>query len=287
MTWLLILKVAAALFAGFVVFVVAAFLLPSQIARFQITLSKPYDILDPQVDVEELPPLATPLPNNYFERKAAINENNWLLTPENDILQGQRFLDDDPNKHISYLPENGWVIMKGEIKTTANGKLDRTIHQFQPPFRSINDVFYLTPKVLLLGADDGTTQYVNHKLWLLNGETFAQQLLDNEPYYFHARSPLVVRGNDSRDHAVVYYSGNYSFGYGGDSSAPKYSTLRIFNKAYPMGKDLLRLAFKAGTIEKLEWRDNAWIVTTDPSLPSATGTPRVPARQWRVSVQAE
>lgn len=47
---------------------------------------------------------------------------------------------------------------------------------------------------------------------------------------------------------MIYYTGSFDFAFGGDSSRPKFSVLRIYNQQYPEGRDIVRFSFKAGTV---------------------------------------
>ena len=120
------------------------------------------------------------------------------------------------------------------------------------------------------------------RLWQVERETFNQSLIVKDPYFTFARPPMVFSPEGFNGHILIYYKESFNYGFGGDSSRPKYSFIRIYNDTYPEGKDIAQFGFKAGTIVNLEWKESSVFVTGDRSRPSQSEKPRLPVRVWKI-----
>ena len=83
---------------------------------------------------------------------------------------------------------------------------------------------------------------------------------------------------------VIYYTGSVDYGFGGNSSRPKYSFIRIYNERFKQGLGVAKFGFKAGTIVDIKWIDNALVVTSDPSRPLATNQKVMARRIWKIKL---
>src|SRR5690606_9657012 len=97
---------------------------------------------------------------------------------------------------------------------------------------------------------------------------FTHKLLtDNLSYSI--KQPKIFKSEPLQQIILVYYSGDVTFAYGGDTSRPKYSTIRLFDNAHPSGIDIARLSLNAGVVVDIEVDKHAIIAYCDPNLPNS------------------
>jgi hypothetical protein len=114
--------------------------------------------------------------------------------------------------------------------------------------------------------------------------TLEKKKIAEDTYFTFVRPPVVFRPKGFGGLVLVYYTGSVNYGFGGDSSRPEFSFIRIYNETYKEGLDVAKFGFKAGTIVHVEWRDNALIATGDPNRPAAAQKEPRPARIWRIEL---
>src|SRR5690606_25441905 len=122
-----------------------------------------------------------------------------------------------------------------------------------PPLGVLRHIGALNHQYFLLIGDHRESPYADAKLWLINHTTYEQTQLTEDPYYSFSRPPKVFKPDGLAGEVLVYYVGSISYGFGGDSDRPEYSVVRLFSNAYPQGIDLIKFAFKAGTIVDIEF----------------------------------
>lgn len=224
-----------------------------------------------------------------------------LLSPENKIAEGQRFFDSDPSQPVLWLKTAGSLADKIFLKNDVYGvdeddavaegdsinekQLGVKIASFDnPPLGVLRHIGALNHQYFLLIGDHHDSPYADAKLWLVDHTTYKQILLSEDPYYSFSRPPKIFKPEGLDGEVLVYYVGSLDWGFGGNSSRPQYSVVRLFSDAYPQGIDLVKFAFKAGTIVEVEFRDKALILTGDPTVPLTKD--RLPPRLWQVDLPA-
>jgi hypothetical protein len=90
--------------------------------------------------------------------------------------------------------------------------------------------------------------------------------LTREPYFFFVRPPkLLDVGGGAR--ALIYYWESANYAFGGDSSRPMYSGVRVYTPEQPDGADVLHTTFRFGVITDLRRDGDEWVVVVDPTSP--------------------
>ncbi|MES2823547.1 MAG: hypothetical protein V4732_08095 [Pseudomonadota bacterium] len=289
MYWLL-LAIPIGLIVSFVVWIILNMIFVAQITDIKVFFSKEITILIPGIAVKELEHGNKPLPAtgyNQTDSGAMPSAKTMLLTPDGQLVEGQRVYDDDPNVEVDYLEANGVnlpkIFLKNDIYAVDGDRLGRKLGEFSnPAFKVFRYAGALNEKYFLVVADAETATYVDDVLWQVRHEDFEKTIIESDPYYTFERVPKVFKPGGFDGTLLVIYSGDLSYGFGGDSSRPKFSILRAYTGKHPDGIDLVRLGFKAGTIVDIEWRDGSLILVCDPSRPSSTNKQRLPSRQWQV-----
>jgi hypothetical protein len=245
-------------------------------------------IEDSAFSVVEIEHSLPPLPYEYRPGSGDVPKaREILLTPEGDLQEGRRVFDSDPNKTVDVLESTEGhpdkVFIRNDIFTKQDQRLGDLIHQFaEPSLQIVRYVGGLNSDWFLLEGDPEGSLYTNSKLWQVSHQDYSRQLLTEDPYYTSARPPRVFQPEGFTGTVLVYYTGSVDFGFGGDSSRPKNSVIRLFTKEYPSGHEVARFAFRAGTIVDVKFEGGSLILYGDPSRPASDK--RLPPRVWKLEM---
>src|SRR5690606_17245399 len=294
---------------AFIVYVFCNMAFIADITERKVKKGKTHHLLAEGIQVSELEHKMPPLEYEYRPGTGAMPPAaEALLSSENKISEGERFYDSDPNISVLWLKAVGDLPDKifrkndvygiGEAGANAvegdDGKdeiierpLGKKLASFDnPPLGVLRHIGALNHQYFLLIGDHRDSPYPDDKLWLIDHTTFEQTQLSEDPYYSFSRPPKVFKPAGLDGEVLVYYVGSFDYGFGGDCSRPQYSVVRLFSSTHPQGIDLVKFAFKAGTIVDIEFKDGALILTGDPSRPR-TNANRLPPRLWKVGFPAE
>ncbi|GAA4276718.1 hypothetical protein GCM10022259_14420 [Aquimarina mytili] len=249
-----------------------------------------YKLLSDGVQIEEVPNEMEILPLDFRPEKADLNAGARLLVQEDGSLEKfELYTNNDPGKEIDALIDDtleyNLAFKNSKVYQITQDKIDTLVHKFEAPtFEPFRYFAIITKDYFLMNADLKEVNYAKPILWQVHKTTFETLKISEEPYYTSERPPLIIKPERYTGTIVVYYVGDISFGYGGDSSRPEQSIIRIYDQKNPQGKDLIQLSFAAGTIVDIEMDNADFLVYTDSSLPSSVGKPRVAPKTWRISI---
>jgi len=259
-----------------------------QITASKLKLSQEVVSLLDGIQVAEISDNEQPLPYEYQPGTGDVAAADEMLLFEDGMIEpGRRVYDNDPRKQVHVLSGNQAsqsLVFKGnDVYRFVNNRLGDHIGTISSPaLRSVSHVTVVTDNALLLAGYLASVPHADVRLYQINLPDWRQEEIAVDPYYTFSRPPKIFKPDGFDGVVVVYYTGEYSFAYGGDSSRPKYSVIRVYNKAFSEGRDVVKLGFKAGTVVNMSWQNGALILRADPSLPAMMNKPRMPARVWRV-----
>ena len=268
-----------------------AFVFPSigqKISLIKSGLFNEYVVLRDDITVTEISDNEEVLPYEYESGTGDVPAaKEMVLEAGGEISDRLRVFDKDPGKNVDVLIRNNGlsslVFKDNSVFNFKNSSLGELIGQFSnPELQLIRHVVPVNDKYALVNGDRASAKYADPYLWQVELTTLNKSLITKQPYYSFKRPPKIFLLPDE-EVAVVYYVDDIHFGIamGGDNSRPKYSVVRVYNKDYPKGSDIVQFRFTAGTIINVTF-DDGLIVTGDPSRPGGSKKYRKPARVWRV-----
>jgi len=273
-----------------ILFVIFNMVFISQITQFKVKASTEYKPLIKGVSVEEVANQTPPTSEDTPDAGDHEAGRKMLLGEDGAIAEGYRVYDDDPEKEVivafNDAREESLIFTGNDVFEYVDGRIENKYGSFpSPEFSYIDLVLPVNRKYMLIhGAMESSPYPSERELWQVEYDGLNKTLLSTKPYYAFSRPPKVFVYDEFDEQAVVYYTESYDFAFGGDSSRPRYSVLRIYNSNYPAGLDIIKFGFKAGTVLDVKKVENGYLVTTDPSLPSMADKPRVSARKWKVDI---
>ena len=280
---------------AFIVYVFCQMVFIADITERKVKKGKTHHLLTEGIQVSELEHKMPPLEYEYRPGTGAMPPAaEALLSPENKISEGERFFDSDPNISVLWLKAAGDLPDKIFLKNDVYGinetdglddkQLGKKLASFDnPPLGVLRHIGALNHQYFLLIGDHRDSPYADAQLWLINHTTHEQTKLTDDPYYSFSRPPKVFKPEGLNGEVLVYYVGSIAYGFGGDCCRPQYSVVRLFSSTRPQGIDLIKFAFKAGTIVEVDFKDGALVLTGDPSRPR-TDEDRLPPRLWQVNL---
>ncbi|MDO6761492.1 hypothetical protein Q4566_14870 [Tamlana sp. 2_MG-2023] len=248
------------------------------------------DILDhnPNIQIEELSNTDAQIITEFMPSDGDLPvAKEFLMTPEGE-LRDELHVFDDENRTVLVFKlkdtDTTLVFLDNTIHLQQDHKLGELIHTFKNPvMKSIWFVNYVNTDTILMIANPDTQKHVDTKLYQVNLKTFEKTLLSKNPYYCSNRPPKLLKPEGLDGSIAIYYSGTVSFGFGGHSSRPEISTVRIYNKQYLQGHDIASFTYKAGTITHAKIEGDKLILTGDPSRPITCDNYEKPARFWQIT----
>lgn len=276
--WFIIIPFAAVFSYFASIFLYMMFI--AQITQLRVKLSKRYKILQEGILIKELPQQDG---LHVFDQlnNVQLSSSKKAVLLNDEVLESKgRFSDEGKEVHILEHQIKGYELLfdSSQIYQFSNKKKQSKIAELSSPkLRRVSHISSLDfDNLLLIGAPDDELG-VQDKLYQINIKDFQQRLIAEDVFLsrsyvsnFEKTSLplLVVAGKDRQAVFVVYYSGKWAYGFGGDVSRPKYSVVRIYNQQYPQGKDIVKFGLKAGVIEELKFADDKIFVRCDPGQPT-------------------
>jgi len=263
----------------------------SQITQIKVQFSSECTPLIEGLLVSEIPHDDPPADRETPDTGDVEAGQEMLLYEDGSIKEGRRVFDDDPGKEVivavNAVNRDAYVITGNEVFPYADGHKGRKIGTFPAPgFSHVDFVLPVNEKYMIVdGAMEDSPYPSERTLWQVEYDGLNKKPLTKEPYFTFDRPPKVFIFRDAGEQLLVYYTGSYSYAYGGDSSRPQYSVLRVYSAQYPEGRDIVKVGFKAGTVLDVSKVDDGYVLTTDPSLPAMAEKPRVPPRKWKISIR--
>ncbi|WP_078085907.1 hypothetical protein [Microbulbifer mangrovi] len=281
--------VVAAVFCLFVyVFIRMAFV--AQFTELGLLRDRVLRVLLPGVEIKEVSHQLSPLEWEHESGPGAVPKaTSLLLTPDGQLQSEETRFDGDPRRYVDELSGADslapWILFESRIYQRNGDTLGQEIADLsEAPFTGFGYVAGLNDEWFLVAGDVRGDKNRNSRLWQVSKKNFDVVLLEKNPYFTFSRPPKTFTPEGFDGVLVAVYRGVVSYGFGGDCSRPRYSILRAYTSTYPLGIDLARFSFRAGTIVDVAWQDGALVVTGDPSRPAAAGRDRIPPRVWRVGL---
>lgn len=285
---LIVLGVPVLISIGYFIIVIFSMLFVGQITDLNKSFSSEYEKLVEKIDVIEISNNEKALPYEYKPGTGDLpGSKEMVLLSGGKIEDTRRVFDNDPGKEVDVLirtKELQSLVFKGnDVYQFDAFKLGKKIGSyFNPELKFVRHILPVNKSFVLVNGDRVGATYADPYLWQVNTITFDKIILAKDPYYSFERPPKVFMPHNFDGVVIVYYTGEYSYGFGGDSSRPKFSVVRVYTDEYPKGKDLVKFDFKAGTIVDVKWEDSSLILSGDPSKPGGEDKNRKPARVWKI-----
>jgi len=282
----LVIAVIAVLGVGLFLTVFGRMVFIDKLAEKSVRRMKDVVIENASFQVVEIEHSLPPLPYEYRPGSGDVPAaREILLTPAGELQEGRRVFDKDPNRTVRLLESTEGkpdkVFDGNDIFARKDGHLSERLHSFaEPSLQLLRYVGGINGDWFLLAGDPEGSPYANNKLWQVSHADYSRSLLTEDPYFTFDRPPRLFRPEGFAGTVLVYYTGSVDFGFGGDSSRPKHSVIRLFSEDYPSGHDIARFAFPAGTIVDIKYDNGALILYGDPSRPGSEK--RLPPRLWRL-----
>lgn len=212
-----------------------------------------------------------------------------LLSEDGTLVDEKRVYDNDPRAEVEVLwgrtGQQALAFKKNEVFNVTDRKIGSRIGEFSNPALSIvRHVSSVNEKYLLAVGDPVTSPHNDSRLFQVDRATLIKTEIAEVIYYTFVRPPMVFNPSGFNGIVVVYYTGVLRYDFEGIGGAPKLSFVRIYNSDFPDGVDIAKFGFKAGVIVDVKWENKILILTGNPSHPSSTGQPRLPARVWQVQL---
>ncbi len=284
--WIGIIFVSMLLLYAVIMFFI--FMIFNEAPRTERRVKKEFKntILTAQVTLNEIEIQAPPL--DYFyesENLARIEAQEYLLESDGSFTKDRAVYDEDISREYSILSTDGFSLAykSGALYDFKNDRIGDEVQGWNGlPFNTVPYLAAINSKYLLIKAHEGDP----HKSQLLQVSYPELKIitLTTDPYYTFDRAPLRFESADKTTIVIVYFEGAYSYAYGGDSSRPERSIVRIFNEKNPEGLDLVALSFASGTVVDVAFEDNGLFLTADPSRPAQSDKPRLAPRFWRITI---
>lgn len=278
---------------GYIVLVLLSMVFNSDISEFKSKFNNEYEMYVNDLEVVEISNNEKALPYEFNSDTGEIEGSSQkTLSDDGAIADVIRFFSGDPEKSVEVLLREGnsssLVFKKNEVYEFDGYKLGSKVGEFSnPALDLIRHVMPVNEKYVLVNGDRINAPYADPYLWQVEVKTLKKEILTEDPFFSHSRPPKIFIPDGYNGVVIVYYVGSYSFGYGGGSSVPKFSVIRVYNNKYHEGKDIAKFAYKAGTIVDARWEKDALILTGDPSKPDGKKSARRPARVWKIGDKQE
>lgn len=271
-------------------FLFSSLLFWSQITQLKIQFSPEFIPLIEGVTVTEIDNDEAPSSKEVPDTGDLQGGQEMLLYEDGSIKEGRRVFDDEPGTEVivsfNKARQASYVFKNNNVFDYAEGGKGNKIGSFSSPgFAHIDFVLPVNDRFMIVhGAMEDSPYPSERVLWQVEYDGLNKIQLSSNPYYSFVRPPKIFVSEDTGEQMLVYYTGSYDFAFGGDSSRPQYSILRLYNSLYPEGRDIIKFGFKAGTIIDASKLDNGYLLTADPSLPAMAGKPRVSPGKWKIVI---
>ena len=264
----------------------------NQITEFKSQRGLDYELLGKHIKMTELPNHSnTVIDAEGFIDKAILASELPVSTEMSITAQGvlkirDNFFVEESDKFALQLnmqhSARQFIFTDNILYLKSGDGLGAKLWQFDE-FKSFHFVNYIDEDTLLVAATMADSQYAELQLWQVDLGDYSTNMVTVDPYHIFIRPPKVLLSDNLNTVLAIYYSGNYSFGYGGPASRPQKSTVRIYSAQYPKGHDLVTIYYKGGTVIDAKFNASNIILTADPSRPYMVDDRVRPARFWQIS----
>ncbi|ABD79960.1 hypothetical protein Sde_0698 [Saccharophagus degradans 2-40] len=225
--------------------------------------------------------------DNYYSIlwDKSINAQDAVLQDNNTFVVGSSGLEQEQSK--SYLLLTGpyytfafkdkklfWVhngVLAHEEKAWGTHNFTRVTHA------AVINANYM----LVEAAPPSQHDHQLRHLYQVNVKTLEAHKLESTPYYTFDIPPKRFVNESTNTTVLVYYHDSYSYAFGGDSSRPQTSIVRLYNNTFPEGKDIANISFAAGMVIDVAFEEgNKLVLLGDPSRPAMYNKPRLAPRVW-------
>lgn len=254
----------------------------SNISTSKVKRMEPIDFLRDDYKASPLE-IAQPINAKSFTAadNHAIASREAILTSAGVISSDVFDADLTVDRHISILdaqgPSPAKLFLSSHIYGVDGDRIGSYIHAHEEihvstirHIASLNDDWFLMASSPYSSAEE---------LWQISHHDYSHLLLTDTPYYT-SEPPHLFKPDGFSGMILVYYSGIVTFGYGGDSSRPHFSTIRLFNAEHPVGIDIARLSLNAGKVVDIKIEGDAIIAYCDPNLPNSETD--LPLNVWKI-----
>lgn len=221
-----------------------------------------------------------------FQHKAAGNTAQKHLLVDERLVPGRAIIEGQGETEYRVLQSPDYAFAfkthdfnQSPVYRVAEQQLVQPFHPWpEHIFSAVTFAAYINSNTFVMAAS--VDQEYTTSLYQVDINTFTLQKIADDLYFIHSRPPLIFTFADQV--FMVYYTGHYSYGFGGDASRPQQSIVRVYNAHYPQGQDLMALSFASGTVLDLTFTHNQLTLHTDPSRPLVEDQDRRPRRVWQV-----
>ncbi len=213
--------------------------------------------------------------------KEMVVFDNGQLTSE------RRAYDSSPGKEVFVLHDEQnnpqLIFRRNKVFKVKDGQRGDLLGYFSDPkVTFVRHVSALDEKYFLLIGDPSTVKYPYSYLWQVDKANLKKTKIAEDLYFVFEKPPMIFKPKGFEGIIVIYYTGSVDYGFGGDSSRPEFSHIRIYNDQFTNGTDIAKFGFKAGTIVDVKWSNGALILTGDPSRPLSAEMKPKQARVWEI-----
>ena len=291
------LKILFIIFAGigvlglaFIFYMIVSFMSIGKVSEVKVKLESKNRIFVTGVSLEEVERIEPPLEYEYLPKAGNLPISQDILTNEDlSFVFGSASFDNDVERQYLYLesPDYSFAFKEDVLYSVVSDKLGEKDKRWSDlGIKMVRHAAYIHSELMLVFGDNASLEYFPTNIYLINPYTFDNKIIASDPYYSFARPPKVIQLDNFNGIVLIYYIGSYSYAYGGDSSRPKKSIVRVFNEQYVTGIDVVEMSFASGTIVDVYFENNSLILTGDPSRPSQSGQERLSPRFWKVDLTA-
>jgi hypothetical protein len=264
-----------------------------KISEYKLIFAMAREPLSEGIIISEISRNERPWPNQNSYRNLDTGDVQpaveMVLLNDGRLSSERRVFDKDPGKEVQVIKDTNqkpqYIFTNNQVYHAKEGNCGKLFGSFSNPELSIvRHVSHLNHRYFLMIGDPTTYKYAYSYIWQVDKNNLEKHKIAEDPYFTFVRPPMIFRPEGFGGLVLVYYIGSVNYGFGGDSSRPEFSYIRIYNDKFEQGLDIAKFGFKAGTIVNVEWENNALIATGDPSRPAAAYQEPRPARVWRIEI---
>ncbi|MBT4760736.1 MAG: hypothetical protein HOO06_03470 [Bdellovibrionaceae bacterium] len=272
---------------GFVAYTVYNMVFISDISKRKLKSSVDYVKLFDGITVNEITPENAKPTSHEVSTGHIPAGKDYILDKNGDLREGRKVFDNNDETEVYVLEalrdHTALMIKRNEVFKVSDSKKSKKIGEYSnPKLKVIRHATNLNNKFFLVVGDPESSKYVDSRLWQVERETLSKKELTDDVYYSFSRPPKIFSFPNEKSLVLVYYVGSIDFAFGGDSSRPEFSVIRIYDEKYSEGIDVVKFGFKAGTIVDINLKNNTFTAMGDPSLPSMVSEKRDPERRWQI-----
>jgi len=278
-----------------------SFIFHSKITEHKVLQDTDYIIATPDIEVKEIfrakAPYFYPCAENYGQMSPVSDlafSEKILITPTNQIIRDEsRIFDDDPARDALMLElPNGEILIfiKQQLYQSDGKRIGSLMHSFTgSALGEVKYVNVINQTTLILTASASEPDSYETLLFQFDLTNFSLIAILKQANFCpantrHPAKTITPAGFDGV--LFVGYCGNRSYAFGGDSSRPKQSVLRLYSKFYPLGIELIQLSLNAGIIVEVTFADGILTIIGDPSRPTQIDNYQRDARYWQLDISS-